>query len=463
MVSYGTVGCALPVRLYALRRSDRALKGENPKGQPNMLNLPWKAFRSDVITWTCAGAVMVIIYYGFFLPYASSSIKVLGGCAAIGVFCGMLSYLNTEKRVIRVLADRDEANPKPRRILTLSRKIFILIVVMLGIMALTILMMVLLDVYYLLDQDLSRPEVYWGIFKEIVFALIVLLGLSLIIMKRYASNLKAVMDLQLAAMEEISRGRLDKQVPVLTSDEFARFAQKTNEMMVGLQERDFCRSSFEKYVSPEVSQKILTKDIDASGEMIDATVLFCDLRDYTTFAEDRNPQEVVAFMNDYFALMEPVIRRNGGVVIQFIGDEIMAVFGAPKPLECHPDRAVQAAVEMQAVLDRLNQARQPKGEPPVRHGIGIHSGLVLAGNVGSRERLSYALVGDTVNLASRVQVLNKTCGTHILLTRATRDRLTGEVASGVKAMGRFPVKGLRVEVEVFTVDPAAKFDPQTSL
>ncbi len=430
----------------------KALNSEDASTQANLLRLPFQAFKADVFAWVGAGIVMVIIYYAFFIPYASSSIKVLAGCAALGIFCGMLSYLNTEKRTIRTLAERNQAALKPKGTWTISRKIFLLIVMMLGMMAITILMMVLLDVYYLLDQGFSRPEVYWGIFKEIAFALAVLLGLSVIIIKRYASNLKEVMGLQLSAMEEISRGKLDKQVPVLTSDEFARFAQKTNEMMVGLQERDYCRASFEKYVSPEVSHKILDNDIAASGEMIDATVLFCDLRDYTTFAEDRNPQEVVAFMNEYFALMEPVIRKNGGVVIQFIGDEIEAAFGAPKSLENHPGKAVQTAIEMQAVLHALNEERRRNGEKPVRHGIGIHTGMVLAGNVGSRERLSYALVGDTVNLASRVQVLNKTSGTDILFTRATRDRLTDGTVNGIKTVGKFPVKGKRMEVEVFTVD-----------
>ncbi len=452
MVSYGSIAGILPLRFLAFRKARAAMNGKDQQARPDLLQLPFQAFKADVAAWVGAGVVMVIIYYAFFLPYAASSIKVMAGCTALGIFCGMLSYLHTEKRTIHELAKRNEAAQKPKRIWTLSRKIFILIAVMLGMMALTILMMVLLDVYYLLDQDFSRPDVYWGIFKEIAFALVVLLGLSVVIIRRFAANLRQVMNLQLSAMEDISRGNLDKQVPVLTTDEFARFAQKTNEMMVGLQERDYCRASFEKYVSPEVSQKILEKEIDASGEMIDTTILFCDLRDYTSFAEDRNPQEVVAFMNEYFALMEPVIRKNGGVVIQFIGDEIEAAFGAPAPLENHPDQAVSTAIEMLAVLDTLNETRRRKAEPPVRHGIGIHTGLVLAGNVGSRERLSYALVGDTVNLASRVQVLNKTCGTDILFTRATRDRLTAETAKIVKAVGTFPIKGKRTEVEVFTVN-----------
>lgn len=448
----GPIIGVLPFRFAAWRRNEKVLSAEKAFWDEGLLQLPWRSFRADVLAWITAGAMMLIIYYGFFLPYASTSIKVLAGCAALGIFSGMLSYLKTEKRLIRMLAAHQQAVLMPKRMLTLSRKIFLLIVTMLGMMAVTVLMMVLLDVYYLLDQDFSRSDVYWGIFKEIAFALVVLLGLSVIIIKRYAANLKQVMGLQLAAMEEISRGNLDRQVPVLTSDEFARFAQKTNEMMIGLQERDYCRSSFEKYVSPEVSRKILKDDIAASGEMIDVTVLFCDLRDYTSFAESRNPHEVVGFLNQYFAVMEPVIRKHGGVVIQFIGDEIEAAFGAPKPLDHHPDKAVKAAWEMQVVLNQLNDERRQKGESVVRHGIGIHSGMVLAGNVGSQARLSYALVGDTVNLASRVQVLNKTCGTDILLTRATRDRLAA-TKEKVQRVGRFPIKGKSDEVEVFTLTP----------
>lgn len=426
----------------------------------DLFQLPWRSFKADVLAWIAAGAIMVTIYYSFFLPYASTSIKVMAACTALGIFSGMLSYLKTERRLIQMLAGHKQVGLIPKRTLTLSRKIFLLIVMMLGMMAMTVLMMVLLDVYYLLDQDFSRSDVYWGIFKEIFFALVVLLALSVIIIKRYAANLKRVIGLQLTAMEEISQGNLDRQVPVLTSDEFARYAQKTNEMMIGLQERDYCRTSFEKYVSPEVSHKILKDDISASGEMIDVTVLFCDLRDYTSFAESRNPQEVVGFMNQYFAAMEPVISKHGGVVIQFIGDEIEAAFGAPKPLDHHPDKAVQAAREMQVVLNQFNDERGKNGKSVVRHGIGIHSGMVLAGNVGSQARLSYALVGDTVNLASRVQVLNKICDTDILLTRATRDRLD-ESKENVRRIGHFPIKGKSEEVEVFTLAPDVLLSPGT--
>jgi adenylate cyclase len=296
------------------------------------------------------------------------------------------------------------------------------------------------------------------VFKEVLFALAVLLALSLMILRRYAQVLRRTLDIQLAAMEEISRGNLDRQVPVLSCDEFATVALKTNEMLQGLKERDFCRSSFSKYVSPEISRMVLNGDISPEGSTYDATILFCDLRDYTAFVENRDPKSVVAFMNHYFSIMQGIIARHGGMVLQYIGDEIEAVFGAPVRTADHPDCAVRAAEEMRTALDLLNTERRGRGRPAVHHGIGIHTGTVLAGNVGSADRLVYAMVGDTVNVASRLQVLNKTLGTGILLSRQTRDRLES-APRALRSMGTFPLKGKREEVEVFTIDGEADASP----
>ncbi len=415
-----------------------------------VLRLPWQAFMADLSAWLVAGLVMVFIYYAFFIPFASTGIKVLVGCAAFGIFSGMLGYLSTERRMVRQLKGRSTFTMPSGILLTVSKKIFVLIVTVLGIMAFSILLMVLLDVYYLIGQDFSRPEVYWGIFKEITFALCILLAISMIIVRRYASNMTEILDTQLAAMDEISRGNLEKQVPILSSDEFVRVAEKTNLMMVGLKERDFCRSSFDKYISPEVSRKILNDDIAPSGEILDVTILFSDLRDFTGFAEKRSPMAVVEMINHYFTEMERVISDHGGVVLQFVGDEIEAVFDAVEPKGNHPDQAVSAALAMRAALQRLNAQRRERGEVEIKHGIGIHSGTVLAGNVGSARRKTYSMLGDTVNLASRLQVLNKNLATDILISGETRNRLVLP-ASRLQAMGRHTVKGKTEAVDVYTV------------
>lgn len=401
--------------------------------------------------WMVAGLAMVVIYYFFFLPYASTAIKVLAGCAASGMFSGMLSYLSTERQIVRNFKGRKTFSMPPGKLLTVSKKIVVLIVTVVGMMAFAILLMVLLDVYYLIGQGNSRPEIYWGIFKEIAFALCVMLGISLIIVHRYASNLKEILDTQLAAMEEISRGNLEKQVPILSSDEFARVAEKTNQMMLGLKERDFCRSSFDQYVSPEISQKILDDAIAPSGEILDVTILFSDLRNYTGFAEKRSPKAVVEMINRYFSEMAGVIRKNGGMVLQFIGDEIEAVFGVAQSDGNHPDSAVSAALEMRDALDRLNRERRSSGETAIQHGIGLHSGRVLAGNVGSEERKTYTMLGDTVNLASRLQVLNKKLGTDILISSETRGRLI-HTDLPLRSMGHHAIKGKKETVLVYALE-----------
>jgi len=177
------------------------------------------------------------------------------------------------------------------------------------------------------------------------------------------------------------------------------------------------------------------------------TILFADLRDFTPWVERTEPREVVRDLNEYFTEMEAAIRSQHGLVLQYIGDEIEAVFGAPLPAADHTDRALAAALEMRARLEGLNVQRAAAGKPPLRNGIGIHTGTVLAGSIGSAERSSYALVGDAVNLASRIQSLNKELGTEILVSDATRSRLRGDFA--LQALPAVRVKGKSVEVSVY--------------
>jgi adenylate cyclase len=163
--------------------------------------------------------------------------------------------------------------------------------------------------------------------------------------------------------------------------------------------------------------------------------------------ESTNPKEVVKIINGYFSEMAEAIGQNHGLVLQFIGDEIEAVFGAPTPLEDHPTHAVRAAMEMRKRLVTVNENLQQKGYAPLRHGIGIHTGNVVAANIGSEDRLSYALVGDTVNVASRIQSLNKEFNTDVLISGTTLKRLT-EYIHGEK-LGATPVKGKKDPVEIF--------------
>jgi len=253
-----------------------------------------------------------------------------------------------------------------------------------------------------------------------------------------------------AAMASVEQGSLEVSCPVVSNDELGDVTEGFNRMVSGLREREEIRETFGKYVSPAVRDEILAGRAALSGGLREVTILFCDLRGFTPWVEATPPGEVVATLNAYFTEMDAAVRTNGGLVLQFIGDEIEAVFGAPVADARHADRALAAAIEMQARLQRWNTARRAAGKIELQHGIGIHSGTVVAGNIGSNERMSYALVGDSVNLASRIQSLNKDFGTRILVSAATFQQLTQ--APEMRALPAVKVKGRAAEVGVYALD-----------
>jgi adenylate cyclase len=279
----------------------------------------------------------------------------------------------------------------------------------------------------------------------VVATMLTSLGLALSVSRSVAEPLGRLR----AAMSEVERGRLDTRCPVVSNDEIGALTEGFNGMVRGLQEREQLRETFGKYVSQEIRDEILAGRIALDGQLREATILFADLRDFTPWVEASDPREVVRDLNAYFTEMEAAIRAHGGLVVQYIGDEIEAVFGAPVARSGHAGQAVRAAVEMRARLADWNAARARAGRPALRNGIGIHTGTVLAGSIGSADRLSYALVGDPVNLASRLQSLTRELGADVLVSGVTRAQLDGEAS--LVPLPAVRVKGRTAEVEVYAL------------
>ncbi len=218
------------------------------------------------------------------------------------------------------------------------------------------------------------------------------------------------------------------------------------------QERDFLNDTFGKYVSKEVRDEILAGRVSLKGELKEVTVLFADLRDFTRLVETIPPRDVVTIINTYFEAMSGAIVSHHGLVLQFIGDEIEAVFGAPVALENHQQYAVDAALEMRTRLSQVNLNLANQGFPPLRHGIGLHTGKVVAANIGSTQRLSYAMVGETVNIASRIQDMNKNFNTDILVSDAVRRGLDPEEGIEMNPQVPVAVKGVREPLHLYSLD-----------
>jgi adenylate cyclase len=191
------------------------------------------------------------------------------------------------------------------------------------------------------------------------------------------------------------------------------------------QEKRWLRQAFGHYVSESVVEAIIANPerLQLGGEEVEVTVLFADLVDFSTLAENTAPRELIRLLDEYFSAMMDIILAHKGTLDKFIGDAIMAFWGAPLPLSDHAVLACEAALEMQATTHRMQGGWKSQGFPLISARIGLHTGPVIAGNVGSTKRFNYTVMGDTVNLAARLEGANKNYGTEIILSEATRRRL----------------------------------------
>lgn len=212
-------------------------------------------------------------------------------------------------------------------------------------------------------------------------------------------------------------------------------------LLTEIREKRWLRHAFSRYVSPAIVEDIVAhpERLELGGEEVDATVLFADLTNFTALSERLPPKEIIHLLDEYFTIMTQIILANKGTVDKYIGDAVMCFWGAPMPQRDHAVRACRTALEITKAMRGLNEHWRGQGNPCLSLRIGIHSGRVVAGNVGSRERFNYTVMGDTVNLANRLEKVNKFFGSQILLSEATHRLAKGKFL--VRELDRIMVKG----------------------
>ena len=203
--------------------------------------------------------------------------------------------------------------------------------------------------------------------------------------------------------------------------------------------RDQQRELIRKFATDQVADDLETSGFALGGKLVQATVMFSDIRSFTTLVESQSPSDTIELLSDYYALMMDAISSERGVVNQMVGDGLMAVFGAPLPCADHCERAVCAATQMIELIGQYNVERTARKRVPIRIGIGVASGEVIAGYTGTQRRATYTCVGDTVNLAARLESHTKIVGQPILIDGATRQELTDDIA--VEDLGEVQLKG----------------------
>jgi len=252
------------------------------------------------------------------------------------------------------------------------------------------------------------------------------------------------------AAEKIAHGDFNIKLKPRSRDELGDLSVAFNEMAMGLEERDRVKETFNKFHNKEIAEKLLSGEVKLGGDRKTATVFFSDIRGFTSLSESMSPEEVVVMLNEYMTRMVGVIRRYGGVVDKYVGDAIMALWGVPVEGEDDAAQAVRACLAMRIELAELNAIRIARGQEALKIGMGLNRGMVIAGNIGSDEKMEYTVIGDSVNTASRIESMTKEFGTDLLVSQSVADELKGQfIFTPCEAVR---VKGKADALQIFRVE-----------
>ena len=400
------------------------------KARQRLINLPIVVALMNLGLWICGPALVFSSFYLLKQVHPRTCLFAFFRTFMIGTIAAGLSFFLVEdyarKTLIPVLFPKGRLTAVPGTVrISILRRIKALY----GAGTLNPMILLVGTLAFATWEIQGTQVPAENVLQEIFFFTLVLcvifvtiaFKLNILVQKSIQNPIREM----LGMLGTVRQGDFTQRMRVLSNDEIGVLCDAGNAMLAGLEERERIRDTFGKYVTPEIRDQILHGRIPLTGERREATLLFADLRGFTTYVEENAPEEVISSMRAYFTAMEAAIGEHSGLVLQYVGDEIEAVFGVPIAQDDHAERAIMAAVQMRKNLDALNRERAREGKRPFGHGIGIHTGQVLAGNTGSEERLSYALIGDTVNVASRIEQLTKTLECDILVSQETTKKLKG--------------------------------------
>jgi adenylate cyclase len=252
------------------------------------------------------------------------------------------------------------------------------------------------------------------------------------------------------AAKRVSEGDLNARVDLLRADELGMLIERFNHMVDGLREREQLHETFGRHVGREAAKQILIAGDDLSGREQDITVMFVDVRDFTTQSSLQSPEQVVLGLNIFFRAAVDTIESHGGMVNKYLGDGFMALFGVGPESEQHAQRAVQAGIALLRIVPRLAVELGEVGWPALRIGIGINTGRAVVGSIGSPKRQEYTAIGDAINVASRVESLTKSLGYPLVITEATQQRLDDQIS--LISLPPQLVKGKTEPIVLYAVD-----------
>ncbi|MDA3899924.1 MAG: HAMP domain-containing protein [Spirochaetes bacterium] len=294
--------------------------------------------------------------------------------------------------------------------------------------------------------------------KRNIYITIILLMITMMVVYIFSKTLTNPIKRLVESSRKISSGIYRLKIKPASNDEIGDLTESFVEMGKGLEEREKMKEAFGKFVNKEIAELAMKGELKLGGERKSAAIFFSDIRSFTAISEELEPEEVVEFLNEYMTEMVNCVSKTHGVVDKFIGDAVMAVWGTPVSHGNDTENAIDGALMMRQALIKFNKKRGGPKKPIIRIGCGINTGPVIAGQIGSHDRMEYTVIGDAVNLASRVEGLNKAFGTDILISDNSY-QLVKDIFK-VEAMRKITVKGKRKPQQIYAV-LGRKDDPKT--
>ncbi len=405
-----------------------------------ILSLPWRTAGLTGAGWLAAAGV-----FGVVTATHHPAVFVAGtvvGIVLAGLTTAAITFLLCERTMrpvfARALAGEVPSERAPAGILGIVPRLLVSWALGSGVA------LVAIAVAFLGRGD-SRGDDLIG---PILFLVVVGLFAGGVLLMAAARSVADPVERVRTAVERVEAGSLDEEVVVDDGGEIGFLQAGFNRMVAGLRERERIRDAFGTYVDREVAEHILGEGTSLEGEEVEVTVMFIDIRDFTSLAERLSAPEVVATLNRLFERVVPIIHAHGGHVDKYVGDGLLAVFGAPARQEDHADRALAASLEIAAAVDQ-------EFEDELSIGVGVNSGRVVAGNIGGAGRLVFSVIGDAVNVAARVEAATRTTGDTVLLSGHTRALLSDDATATLEERPAVPLKG--------KLDPVSLFAPAVAV
>lgn len=293
-----------------------------------------------------------------------------------------------------------------------------------------------------------KKQVSGAVRSVIIIAILAVAGVAVMSLPLAARLLRPIFTI-FKGTQEIMLGNLDYRIPVNRRDEIGELIKSFNAMASELKKKEILKGVFNRYVNPHVADEIMREPekVRLGGQRSEVTVFFADIRGFTALSKKTSPEDVVELLNRYFTLLTEVIFAFEGTVDKFIGDAVMSVFGSPVKMERHLEQGVKAAFAIKTAVEKINRMREKRGAVALNIGIGLDSGVVIAGNMGSVSRMEYTAVGDAVNMASRLSDLAK--GGQVLVPNALYEKIKDNVDG--ERLAEVDIKGVGRSVTLYNI------------